>query len=70
MEDSKASKIRDHILRKFQRAANIWKLKIEIKSLKDQTKLRIFQKIEKKKTKKKKYERKENMTNLQVLRAE
>ena len=36
MEDSKASKIRDHILRKFQRAANIWKLKIEIKSSKDQ----------------------------------
>ena len=33
MEDSKASKIRDHILRKFQRAANTWKLKIaEIKS--------------------------------------
>ena len=38
MEDSKASKIRDHILRKFQRAANIWKLKIEIKSSKDQGK--------------------------------
>lgn len=37
MDDSKASKIGDHILRKFQRAANIWKLKIaEIKSSKDQ----------------------------------
>lgn len=37
MEDSKASKIRDHILRKFQRAENIWKLRIdEIKSSKDQ----------------------------------
>ena len=36
MEDSKASKIRDHILRKFQREANILKLKIEIKSSKDQ----------------------------------